>query len=99
MEDRKFEAATQKLRPGQVLVLFTDGVIEAQNSSEELFEEERLRRVISEHADDSAQLLMKRIYQSVKDFTGESPQSDDLTLIVVKVEDTRKSAQGHGLAH
>lgn len=93
MKDRKFEVATQRLCPGQVLVLFTDGVIEAQNSAEEFFEEERLRRVISEYADENAQLLMNRIYQAVKDFMGESPQSDDLTLIIVKVEGTRELDQ------
>jgi sigma-B regulation protein RsbU (phosphoserine phosphatase) len=90
MEDRKFEAAKEKLRPGQVLALFTDGVVEAQNSAEEFFGEERLRRTISDHADENAQLLMDRIYQAVKDFVGESPQFDDLTLIIVKVEDSGK---------
>ncbi|MFQ5813930.1 MAG: PP2C family protein-serine/threonine phosphatase, partial [Anaerolineae bacterium] len=51
IDNLKFEAARQRLRPGQLLVFFTDGVTEAQNPCEELFGQERLRAVIREQAD------------------------------------------------
>ncbi|MDA2930442.1 SpoIIE family protein phosphatase [Acidobacteria bacterium AH-259-O06] len=91
IDNLKFEAARQRLRPGQLLVFFTDGVTEAQNPCEEFFGQERLRAVIREQADKDAQTLMERIYQAVKDFTQNHPQSDDLTMIVLKIEGTRRS--------
>ncbi|MDA2925400.1 serine/threonine-protein phosphatase, partial [Acidobacteria bacterium AH-259-L09] len=91
IDNLKFEAARQRLRPGQLLVFFTDGVTEAQNPCEELFGQERLRAVIREQADKDARTLMERIYQAVKDFTQNHPQSDDLTMIVLKIEGTRRS--------
>jgi len=95
-ENLKFEAAQEQLRPGQVLILFTDGVIEAQNPSKEFFGEERLRTAIAKHANEDAQLLMKRIYQAVRDFTQDEPQFDDLTMVIVEIEGQRKSNRESG---
>ena len=90
-ENERFKSVRQRLRPGQALVLFTDGVIDAQNPSEEQFGEDRLRTLISAHGDDTAKIIIDRIYEAVREFMEDEPQFDDLTMIVVKVEGRRQS--------
>jgi phosphoserine phosphatase RsbU/P len=66
-------------------VLFTDGVTEATNIREELYGEERLRLIILANRRLSAGEITNRILLDVQEFKGEAPQSDDITLLVVKV--------------
>ncbi len=94
LEDIPFESSCESLQPGQVMVIYTDGVTEAQNHAEEMFGEERLYELIRQHADVPAQTLMEHIYQSVVDFTEGAPQFDDITLVVMKVEPSDPSQPG-----
>ena len=89
LEGLPFETTCEKLRPGQILVLYTDGITEAQNPDREMFGEARLQAFIRRHADEDAQRLMERLYQSVVDFTEGAPQYDDMTLIVMKMEEAK----------
>jgi len=88
LENFQFKEDSEKLCPGQVMVLYTDGVTEAQSPAEEMFGEERLETLIRQHADENAQELMERIYQAVTSFTQETTQYDDITLVVMKVENS-----------
>ncbi|HWP81361.1 MAG TPA: SpoIIE family protein phosphatase [Bacteroidota bacterium] len=63
----------------------TDGVTEARNSSEEEYGLERLKALVSSHANSSAQHLRDRIIEDIRQFTGQTPQHDDLTLVVAKL--------------
>jgi len=85
MEGSLYKKATISLTPGDIIVLFTDGVTEATNIREELYGEERLQLVILANAGLSAGEITKKILLDVQEFTGEAPQSDDITLLVVKV--------------
>ena len=85
LEDIPFEAACENLRPGQALLLYTDGITEAQNPAGEMFGEERLQALVRQYADDDAKSLMGQIHQTVIDFTQGAPQYDDITLVVMKV--------------
>jgi serine phosphatase RsbU (regulator of sigma subunit) len=73
-----------QLRPGDRLVLYTDGVTEAFNGTEEAYGTERLLSVIRAHGDDDSTALVEHICQSVTTFAGNSPQSDDITLTVLR---------------
>lgn len=84
-EGADFEQRETTLREGDVLVLYTDGVTEAMNDSEELFGEARLREVITEHAQASAEEIAHLVVQAAEDFSDGQPQHDDITLIVLKV--------------
>lgn len=73
------------LHPGDLLVIYSDGVTEAMNSSGELFSEQRLHSLIRDHHDQTAGDLIQAILTGVHEFAGREPQSDDITLMVVKV--------------
>ena len=70
--------------PGDVLVLTTDGVREARNTSKEMFGAERLKEVLLNSADQPAKEIQARIVQAVRDFQNGHAQEDDITLVVIK---------------
>jgi len=82
--DRQYEVASLELRPGDALIFFTDGVVEAFNESGEEFGNERwlsaIRNLPDWDAQQSLQFLMKR----VDEFVGVTRQSDDITCLVFR---------------
>jgi serine phosphatase RsbU (regulator of sigma subunit) len=74
------------LSPGDVLVMFTDGVTEAINRNEEMFSDERLRAVVQESHALTAAEIVSTIQRAVDSFCGNAPQFDDMTIMVLKVE-------------
>lgn len=84
MPGRSYEAQERRLKPGNVLVLYTDGVTEAFNADHEAFGEERLAQVICAHLTASAQELLRAIEAAVTAFANGAPQSDDITLLVMR---------------
>jgi serine phosphatase RsbU (regulator of sigma subunit) len=73
-----------QLQPGDHLVLFTDGVTEAFNAAEEAYGVERLKAEIAAHGHGPSAALVERICGSVASFAGRAPQSDDITLTVLR---------------
>jgi len=80
----KLEERAISFAPGDALVMFTDGVTEARSASGEFFGDERLQKIVRAHADASAEQIASAIASAVSEFVGDSPQSDDVTLVVVK---------------
>jgi phosphoserine phosphatase RsbU/P len=80
------QESTLPLAPGDVFVLFTDGISEAMNANEELFGEARLAEIVADHADLPFDELRERIFREVRAFAGEPGPHDDMTLILLKVE-------------
>jgi phosphoserine phosphatase RsbU/P len=82
--DRHYETASLELKPGDALIFFTDGVVEAFNESNEEFGNERwlsaIRSLPDWDASQTLQLLMKR----VDEFVGATRQSDDITCLVFR---------------
>lgn len=83
--DIEIEEKEVFLKKGDVVVFYTDGVTEAINENEDEFGEERFIKAIKESASLSAQEIIKRIQQEIITFSGNQPQFDDITLIVLKV--------------
>jgi sigma-B regulation protein RsbU (phosphoserine phosphatase) len=85
LEDANYEETQLQLGPGDKVVFYTDGIVEAMNEQEEMFGFEKLQEVIKTSSADTAEALMNEIISSVRDFTGDAPQHDDITVIVVGV--------------
>lgn len=75
-----------QLQKDDVLVLFTDGISEAMNKKSEEFSDETLEKLSLEMAGASAETILKKIQSEVQNFTSGATQSDDITLLVVKVK-------------
>jgi sigma-B regulation protein RsbU (phosphoserine phosphatase) len=67
------------------LVLYTDGVNEAINPAGEEFDTWRIEEVIEKNKNETAQTLLEAILAAIKNFVQDVPQSDDITLVVIKV--------------
>jgi len=72
------------LAPGDILVLLSDGVYEYENRSGELFGDERVQELFSEHRDLPTVELGRRLLEEVYSFGGSSVQRDDITVVLVK---------------
>ncbi len=81
--DAEYSAGHASLSPGDFLVIFSDGVTEAQNAQSELFGEERVIESLRGFSGATAEDLAEAIRAGVAAFTGAAPQSDDVTLLVV----------------
>jgi phosphoserine phosphatase RsbU/P len=79
----RYPTHTVQLLRGDRLVLFTDGVTEAFNPTEELYGTQRLVDEVHVHGGGTPAALVERICQSVTTFAGREPQSDDITLSVL----------------
>jgi serine phosphatase RsbU (regulator of sigma subunit) len=77
-----WEKRTVKLNPGDTLVLYTDGVIDAQNGDGDFFGQGRLQEVVQAHAGRPAREVRDGVLRAVQAFTGGTPQFDDITLLV-----------------
>lgn len=75
---------TVRMRPGDVLVMYTDGVTDVTNAAGESFDSWRLQEVVEAHYTTSAQGIVTAIHDAIRQFAGSIPLADDLTLIVVK---------------
>ncbi len=73
-----------QISPGDTLVLYTDGFTEAMNSDTEEFGEERFLDILQRYKNSSASELVQHIIAAVREFVGEQPQHDDMTLVVLK---------------
>ena len=81
-----FVMEQRQLAPGDRLVLYTDGVTEAQNVRNEFFGGKRLRELAASHASDSGATLHQAILGAVNTFVDSAPQADDITLVVIEYQ-------------
>jgi len=82
IEDMDFSVGDIKLEPDDLLLIYSDGVTDAQNANGEMFEEERFISIISQPVL-SAESLINHIVSSMNTFIGEAVQFDDITLLAV----------------
>jgi len=84
LEESEFAVEERQLAPGDRIVIYTDGVTEAQNPRGEFFGRKQLRELVVAHAADSCGTLHDSVLRAVKVFTESAPQADDITLVVVE---------------
>jgi phosphoserine phosphatase RsbU/P len=81
-------AGTANLGPGDWLVIFTDGVVEAVNTKGEEYEEPRLTRLVDSAAASTPAELLRRLLSDLDIFVGNTPQHDDMTCLLLKKAST-----------
>ncbi len=82
-EEESYTSAALQLETGDTLLLYTDGVTEAEDKGRNLFQEERLKKAFSEHGSASLAHLLNGILGAVEQFTEGASQSDDITLLAL----------------
>lgn len=85
-EDMCWDASRIILSPGDMLFLYTDGAADAVNSEQEMFGMERLAQALRDCHCGTAEEARISVLTKIRDFAGDSPQFDDITLLVIKRE-------------
>ncbi len=83
-KDYEYLSNKMTLASGQSLVLYTDGITEAMDKESNLFEEERLLEYLQKNGKSSPQNIITGMIKTVRAFAGDEPQSDDITVMVIK---------------
>ena len=73
-----------EMSSGDVLLLYTDGITEGFNENEQEFGDERLKAVLTKHAQKSPPEILSEIKTELEAFVGSAPQSDDRTIVLIK---------------
>ena len=79
-----YAEATVTLLPGDILIMYTDGVSEAMNQNNEQFSEERLEGILKKSTNLSAKEIIQQVQNELETHTQATPQSDDITMLVLK---------------
>jgi serine phosphatase RsbU (regulator of sigma subunit) len=85
--NRTLEELTLPIGPGDLFLLYTDGISEAMNTDGDYFGDTRLADLAQQHADLSSDELSARILGEVRVFAGAAAQHDDMTMVLLKIED------------
>ena len=80
----EYEVGQATLNPGDVLVIYSDGVTEANNLNEDEFGIDRLTEVVRTNVDRTASGIRDKVESALSAFTGTAPANDDITLVIVK---------------
>ena len=84
LEDTHYEERPLAIGDGDIVVMYTDGVSEAENERAEQFGPERIERIVRAHPEHTARELTQDIVAAVLDWAGERGLDDDLTLLVMR---------------
>ena len=90
MEDFQYDMSRIQLHPGEALLLYTDGVTEAMNSGQEFFSDDALLRIVAACPDRDPETLVTAVLKGVKEFAGDEPQSDDITVLALRYRGRRQ---------
>jgi sigma-B regulation protein RsbU (phosphoserine phosphatase) len=82
-EDESWEKDVVQFDHGDVLVLYTDGVTEAQNAEGDFFGRERLVKVAKKNSGGTAKVVRESLLGKISQFVGDAPQMDDMALVVI----------------
>jgi phosphoserine phosphatase RsbU/P len=84
--EAKYDSASVALSPSDWLIIFTDGLVEAENAQQEEYGEARLVTLMGANASSTPKEMLDRLMASVDLFVGATPQHDDITCVLIKAE-------------
>ena len=87
MPEAKYNDYEIDLNKGDKIFLYTDGVVEATNSNNELFKEERMIDALNKHKNKAPKEILKAVKKAVDEFVGDAPQFDDITMLCVELNE------------
>ena len=90
MDGMKYKDYEIQLRPGDKVFVYTDGLPEATDSEDKMFGAERMTAALNVYKEDSPQGIIEGMQSSVKDFVGDAPQFDDLTMLCIEYKGTAR---------
>ena len=79
-----FEEEEYTIQRGDLLLVFSDGVMDATNADDEYYSEERLADFVLKNRDLTPKEIVDKVCDDIKEFVGDAPQFDDITLMVIK---------------
>jgi sigma-B regulation protein RsbU (phosphoserine phosphatase) len=82
-----YEEFTLSTRPGDAIIFFSDGIVDAQNAEAEMFGTQRLCDLVKNHLHESASEIADAVMQAVGEFQGGIERFDDETVVVLKVRE------------
>jgi sigma-B regulation protein RsbU (phosphoserine phosphatase) len=85
-KDKIYHENTIEIHPGDILLMFTDGIVETLNSQDEEFSRKNLVRVVKENKNFSSSEMVQKLLSSLKDFLKEAPLIDEFTLALAKIK-------------
>ena len=86
MEGYRYQNFETQLQPGDTIFTYTDGVPEATNEKDEEFGMDRLLNILNESKNYSVRLTCRKVRMAVKEFAGNAPQFDDITMLAFKMK-------------
>jgi len=81
-----FETGRTRLQPGQTLLGYSDGIVEAENAAQEFYTEEKMAEFIATCAGDTPEQIVSKLKADVATFVAGADQSDDMTIIAVNLK-------------
>jgi sigma-B regulation protein RsbU (phosphoserine phosphatase) len=86
IDEVKLTRSELELEPGDLIALYTDGVTEAFNEQDEPFGEERFMEFLKKYHNQDPDTIIPALLEEIRTFCGHAPQSDDITLIIMRVK-------------
>jgi len=83
-DSSSYQSCPLHLREGDILVVYSDGLTDAENRQHEMFGEERLLQFIRQEASSGSAALEQKLLKAIEEFTQGTPQIDDITFVVVE---------------
>jgi len=84
LEEATYDEALLRMEPGDLLVLASDGVTDACDPEDRMYDETRFVECIQRHASDNAARVTESLYQAIRDFTHDADVRDDITILALK---------------
>jgi phosphoserine phosphatase RsbU/P len=97
LPNQTYEERTVQLDVNDFVLLYTDGITEAENASREQFQLERLIQTIKPLSDLPAEKIEEKIIKKIQDFTEGVPQKDDITLVILKILEKEMNLRGYNV--
>jgi sigma-B regulation protein RsbU (phosphoserine phosphatase) len=84
IREQSFSVENIRMKPNDILILYTDGISEAMDQNGNIFGEERICELVKKYKDESAKHIAYMIIEHVQKFNANSKYNDDKTIVVVK---------------